>query len=198
MFSIAAVLEKNDCNVFSMDWSSYSTSLFLVARAAVPSLGDLLGRYVQKLGTSKDLKLYGHSMGAHICGIAGEKLGGDVPLIVGMDPALPLFSLDEPSERLDPSDARFVQVIHTCAGFLGFEDPIGHADYYPNGGAAQNGCGVDIIGTCAHSRSYQYFGESIRTGNFLARRCDSYEDYEGRVCDGNEVSFMGGFDVDER
>lgn len=39
------------------------------------------------------------------------------------------------------TDAEFVDVIHSCAGILGFKNPIGHIDFYPNGGGApQPGC----------------------------------------------------------
>lgn len=45
------------------------------------------------------------------------------------------------SHRLDPGDAKFVDVIHTCGGALGFAKSIGTADYYPNGGTpSQPGC----------------------------------------------------------
>lgn len=51
------------------------------------------------------------------------------------DPALPLFDVAHLDNRTDPSDADFVDVIHTCAnGFTAFYDPLGHVDWYPNGG----------------------------------------------------------------
>lgn len=42
--------------------------------------------------------------------------------------------------RLSEEDAEFVDVVHTDAGHYGFIKPIGHADFYPNGGTAQPGC----------------------------------------------------------
>lgn len=43
--------------------------------------------------------------------------------------------------HLTSSDAKFVDVIHTDGGIFGFPNPIGHADYYPNGGRPlQPGC----------------------------------------------------------
>ena len=58
--------------------------------------------------------------------------------------------------RLDPSDAAFVDVMHTDAGGvlglevsasggLGLYRPSGHVDFYPNGGKEQPGC-YGIIG----------------------------------------------------
>jgi len=37
------------------------------------------------------------------------------------------------SRDLDPTDAHFVDVLHTGAGVLGQIGPNGHADYYFNG-----------------------------------------------------------------
>jgi hypothetical protein len=69
--------------------------------------------------------------------------------ITGLDPALILFSFNDPAGRLADTDALFVDIIHTCGGWMGFESPIGHADFYPNGGTfTQPGCGLDM--TCRH------------------------------------------------
>lgn len=94
----------------------------------------------------KNVHLLGHSLGAHVAGFVGYKFIGKIGRITGMDPARPDFEvpiLRESKDRLDPSDAVFVDVIHTCAGTVGFVRPIGHADFYPNGGSfRQPGCPV--------------------------------------------------------
>ena len=59
---------------------------------------------------------------------------------IGLDPALPSFSLKNRITRLDSSDAAFVDVIHTNGGQLGFPWSIGHIDFYVNGGALQPRC----------------------------------------------------------
>lgn len=64
----------------------------------------------------------------------------------GLDPALPLFTEGNRDARLDRHDAQYVEVIHTCGGYLGFAVPIGHVDFYPNGGSSQPGCGTDYRG----------------------------------------------------
>lgn len=63
-------------------------------------------------------------------------------IVLGLDPALPGFEIISPIEnRLDKSDAQFVDVIHTCGGVLGYFSDIGHVDFYPNGGVpSQPGC----------------------------------------------------------
>lgn len=43
-------------------------------------------------------------------------------------------------EKLDSSDAEFVDVIHTNALLQGKIERCGHADFYMNGGIVQPGC----------------------------------------------------------
>jgi hypothetical protein len=50
-----------------------------------------------------------------------------------LDPAGPTFSIPNPNNRLDVTDAKFVDVIHTSAGKSGIAQSIGHVDFYPNG-----------------------------------------------------------------
>ena len=90
--------------------------------------------------------IYGHSLGAHIAGYAGAGLGGKISRITAMDAAEPFFQNLPRSVRLDTTDARFVEAIHTDSkNFitslgLGFSEPLGHLDLYPNGGERMPGC----------------------------------------------------------
>lgn len=46
---------------------------------------------------------------------------------LGLDPAKPMFeNMSDKDGTLDPTDADFVDVIHTCAGMLGYSKPLGH------------------------------------------------------------------------
>lgn len=61
------------------------------------------------------------------------------------DPAYPGFDGPNARRRLSKSDAKFVDVIHTNArvglsNAVGIETPLGHADFYPNGGSRMPGC----------------------------------------------------------
>lgn len=60
----------------------------------------------------------------------------------GLDPAGPLiYQFFPPNQRLDPTDADFVDVINTDTTIFGFSKSIGHANFYPNGGKRiQPGC----------------------------------------------------------
>lgn len=99
-----------------------------------------------------------------------------------LDPAKPAFTSKGPGERVDKTDANTVQVIHTSS--IGLDEPIGDADFYPNGGITQPGCSrigkygsmpksISLVGSlvntlnsfsvpaCSHSRAYEYYTESI-------------------------------------
>ena len=87
--------------------------------------------------------------------------------ITGLDPAGPLFEETEAPVRIDPSDARFVDILHTNGGaenggFLGMNAAFGHADFYPHGGRQQPQCGVNF--NCSHGEAYRYYIDSVRTG----------------------------------
>ena len=64
--------------------------------------------------------------------------------ITGLDPAGPAFELARKEVRIYKSDANFVDIIHTNGGnendgFLGMNNAVGHADFFPNGGHTQVG-----------------------------------------------------------
>lgn len=100
--------------------------------------------------------------------------GGKVSKIVGLDPASPLFSLDERDTRLSDDDAEMVEIIHTNAGVLGFASPIGHISFYPNGGFHQAGCMMGDS-SCSHSRAVEFYAESINSPDgFYGWKCHSF------------------------
>ena len=82
------------------------------------------------------LHVIGHSLGAHISGIAAlelkkRKSEWQVDRITGLDPAGPCFRLVDKSMRLDKEHAEFVDVIYSTGGKglklfgPGFSDAIG-------------------------------------------------------------------------
>lgn len=119
----------------------------------VANLTRVVGMYVaekiQELidegqANASRIHVIGHSLGAHIAGFAGAQIKSpQLYRITGLDPALPNFQrFRDPDLRLDPSDAAFVDIIHTSGGTLGNYAPIGMADFYVNGGTPpQPGCG---------------------------------------------------------
>lgn len=157
--------------------------------------------------------LIGHSLGAHISGYVGRYFKGELGRITGLDPAGPLFFTVSSNLSIWKTNAKFVDVIHTCAGILGIVEPKGHIDYYPKfGSCPQAGCEVkDIIFlckdfwfkciyiyynkcalvTCSHNRAIEMYAKSIRDAHlYKAYECP-YQIIKGKnQCNGSNESFQ--------
>lgn len=105
---------------------------------------------------------------AHIAGVSGKNvLRGRINTIIGMDPAGPLFDVNNPSARLDFRDAEYVESIHTDTTF-GIGATISHVDIFPNNGHTQPGCLTQI---CDHSRAVLFYAEAINSIRLRGNRC---------------------------
>lgn len=177
---------RNDSvNIILVDWSVYSESInYYTVKSKCSVVGAVLGDLLDWMNTEAGLKfstltLIGHSLGAHVAGFAGKTvIKGRIQSICGLDPAMPLFYVDNPKTRLASTDAIYVETIQTNGGLKGFYSPIGKASFYPNGGRSQPGCGFDLDGVCAHYRAVEYYAEAVRlgTGNkFISHKCPNLE-----------------------
>ncbi|XP_013103655.2 inactive pancreatic lipase-related protein 1 isoform X1 [Stomoxys calcitrans] len=191
-------IKRGHVNVFAINWRDQADNIYYLRPArytvqvgrAVAKLIDLLVE--EKNADPKRIHLIGHSLGSHIMGYAGSYTKYRVSRITGLDPARPAFEdCIGPENHLDHTDAEFVDVIHSCAGYLGFKNPIGHADFYPNGGSPpQPGCSEigQIFTGCSHGRSYEYYAESINSDKgFYALPCTSLFDIKGNNCTGDKI-----------
>lgn len=150
------LLKRNSLNVINVDWkkgASFYTMYYVKAVANTPLVGAKITYLVQTLNkvtgvNPQSIHIIGHSLGAHIAGYAGKRLARRNLLlgrITGLDPAKPNFQGANVGARLDKTDAKFVDVIHTNAapfllGGSGYRARLGHIDFYPNGGEYQPGC----------------------------------------------------------
>lgn len=147
-----AYLKKEDCQIIAIDWSNKAKPPYIQAVAAAKPVGTMIGDFIIALLKSQqiilqNLHIIGHSLGSHVAGFVGKHIykvtGNKVPTITALDPAGPWFEMPFVSgnDRLSKTDSLFVNVIHTDGGRLGFKTSIGHADFFPNGGSAdQPGC----------------------------------------------------------
>lgn len=133
------------------------------------------------------------SLSGHAVGHAGKAVTrGRIQVVYALDPAGPLFNLNNPNERVANTDGVYVEVMHTNGGVQGFMDPIGHSDFYPNFGRSQPGCGIDIYGACAHARTVFLYAESINRV-LTGRECTSFADIaDGRCTQTGRTNRMGG------
>ncbi|NWZ11846.1 LIPR3 protein, partial [Agelaius phoeniceus] len=140
-------------NCIAVDWKEGAKGTYVSAVNNIRVLGAEVAYFITALqkmfGYSPyEIHLIGHSLGAHTAGEAGRRIRG-IRRITGLDPAGPYFEGTPPEVRLDPTDANFVDVIHSnaahfpAAGF-GMYNTTGHLDFYPNGGTVMPGC-ADLI-----------------------------------------------------
>ncbi|XP_050314500.1 pancreatic lipase-related protein 2-like [Anthonomus grandis grandis] len=197
---VAALANRNNINVVVIDWSPIATKNYISAQGSVLAVGNFVGDFLIALNSQLNyswdsMTLVGHSLGAHVSGNAGARTGGKVGTIVGLDPAGPLFTKKNINNRLDPTDGAYVHCIHTNTAILGTSYKTGHVNFYPNGGSSQPGCGLDVAGSCAHSRAYEYYAESLNSNNFSAYLCDSYSNYKKGTCSSNTACKLGWYPV---
>lgn len=199
-----ALLELENANIVLVDWQkgaagpsyiSAASNTQLVGRQLALLLMDMISMGLDP----SNVHIIGFSLGAHIAGYAGraiQKKKQKVGRITGLDPANPLFRelLATSLSPLHKNDAKFVDIIHTDgARFfsegLGIFRPIGHVDYFPNGGFDQPGCNhvrgavlashlggsLNTSVVCNHLRAWQLFLESLRASKtgceFLSYPC---------------------------
>ncbi|KAH3772676.1 inactive pancreatic lipase-related protein 1-like [Dreissena polymorpha] len=209
-FMVLAILRQEDANVIAVDWSPGAARVnYLMAAANTRVVGALIAQLLTQLHITAhaqyiDFHLIGHSLGAHISGYAGQRVPG-LGRITGLDPAGPAFENTAESVRLDPTDALFVEAIHTDGDSLihlgfGLKQRVGHVDFYPNGGDDQPGCPANLgqhlfsllsgsieyfssTLACSHVRATDLYTESISSScHFRSQPCDSVANYEAGRC----------------
>ncbi|ODN01918.1 Pancreatic lipase-related protein 2 [Orchesella cincta] len=198
-------------NVVVMDWTPLSTvplNRYPDAAKATKLAGEDLAAFIftllntDNLRSLEDIHILGHSLGAHVAGVTGNRMQGIseeymIERITGLDPAGPCFDTGsgklpaDTEDILDKTDANFVDIIHTnmgniiktVAGRYGSVMAAGHVDFYPNGGEVQEGCSFleNRINYCSHQKSVVYYAQSI-SEKIVACPCDNWESYRSEKC----------------
>ncbi|KAK7794209.1 hypothetical protein R5R35_012533 [Gryllus longicercus] len=199
-----ALLWAEEANVVAVDWAPLAAGpKYAEAVDNTRTVARALAGRVAALAAAglplAQVHLLGFSLGAQVAGQAGALLAQDPRAgrparITALDPARPGFTDVGEAERLDAADADFVAVLHTAAGIVSFEEPLGHADFYPNGGRSpQPACaGQPVHVVCSHLIAPRYFAESVYHARaFRGVRCRSWRDYEAGLCAGGQEAFLG-------
>ncbi|XP_066150637.1 uncharacterized protein [Euwallacea fornicatus] len=180
---------------------------FTAAKNCRP-IGQYSANFIDFLVTKglklQNLHVIGLSLGGQIAGMTGQYVkSGKLPRITALDPAGPLFNGNPIDERLDPTDADFVDVIYTNSGVFGMKYAVGHANFWPNGGTKQPGCTIpEVISRygialnwlvfCNHFRSYQLYTESILSPKSMpAKKCKSNVFFKLGKCRNNDIAYLG-------
>ncbi|XP_045049466.2 lipase member I [Desmodus rotundus] len=147
---VRVLLNQDDMNIVVVDWNQGATTFIYNraiknARKVAVSLSEYIRRLLKHGASLDNFHFIGMSLGAHISGFVGKIFQGQLGRITGLDPAGPKFSGKPSNGRLDYTDAKFVDVIHSDTDGLGIKEPLGHIDFYPNGGKKQPGCPKSIF-----------------------------------------------------
>ncbi|XP_068239883.1 endothelial lipase-like isoform X2 [Palaemon carinicauda] len=210
----SALQTKAPMNILLVDWSNFSRLDYTTAALHTALVGRRLAEFLMFLKNTyprfsgNQVHLIGFSMGAHVSGVAGHLFPG-IARITGLDPAGPNFECVADSLRLDPSDAIFVDNVHTnsgCAvtGHIGYTTPHGDVDFYINGGGEQPGC-RPLIGEflfdslllrwpniCHHTRAIKHYIDSIHAGSpIFGFLCQDYRTYQTGACQNNFRTVFG-------
>jgi len=158
---------------------------YSAAAANVPVVGQRVSDFTTMLRSNNYLAnfdnthLVGMSMGAHVVGYVGANLKSTTGLVVaritGLEPAGPSYQGAAIANRLDPTDAAYVDITHTNQGEFGYLGACGKADYYINlGGPLQPGCNIPqnvAESFCAHGKAIYDFADSIADSTLKGRQC---------------------------
>ncbi|XP_066472474.1 phospholipase A1 member A [Tiliqua scincoides] len=189
---ISSLLKAAPVNVIAVDWVNGATAAYHNAVENVTELALEITSLIRKflaLGVPKtSIHLIGVSLGAHVGGLVGYFYEGSLGRITGLDPAGPKYTRASREERLDPGDALFVEAIHTDADNFGIRIPVGHIDYYINGGRDQPGCprffssGYKYL-ICDHMRAVHFYISALEDScPMMAFPCSSYADFMAGHC----------------
>ncbi|XP_076654929.1 pancreatic lipase-related protein 2-like isoform X1 [Halictus rubicundus] len=188
-------LKRGEYNVILVDWAKLAGLPWYVTavqntRIVGPQVAKLVG-WLDVMGAvpMASVHVIGFSLGAEIAGFMGKALSPrKVGRITGLDAAYPLYMNTGREGHLTAADAMFVDVIHTDGGNFGFPNPLGHVDFYPNGGRPiQPGCNLRSVIrrtiarlineyiVCGHNRSWMLYVESVMNPfGFPASSCPKW------------------------
>ncbi|XP_071760175.1 phospholipase A1 member A [Centroberyx gerrardi] len=190
-----ALLRAEDVNVVVVDWvygASFAYNLVVENYKEVAVQISVLINQLQKHGCKlESFHFIGVSLGAHVSGFVGTLFEGKIGRITGLDPAGPMFKGADTFDRLDPSDAQFVEAIHTDSDYFGISIPVGHVDFFLNGGMDQTGCARSRFASmygyviCDHMRALHVYMSALNGScPLMGIPCFRYEDFlTGRCLD---------------
>ncbi|XP_059050835.1 lipase member H-B-like [Achroia grisella] len=193
---VTALLRKNPI-VLAVDTRPIFRRGYIASASRVKPLAHLLYSFIRNVHQQGyplySIHVIGFSLGAHVAGMTGKLvqkgLRGSLGRIIALDPARPCFM--RPSEyRLNRSDADFVHVVHSSAGVLGLEHPVGDADIYVNGvSVKQPECRDRSISLeCDHAQAWRLYAASVvNERSLMGRKCFSWDQLMSGQCTGNET-----------
>ncbi|EDW66877.2 lipase member H [Drosophila virilis] len=191
-----AYLWRGNFNVIIVDWSRQAMDInYYRVSKQLQSIAASIAKFLRFLHDNtgvpyEQIYLVGHSAGSHVAGLTGKQLRpARLGAIFALDPAgLTQLRLG-PEERLAPTDAIYVESIHTDLKLLGNPqgNQLSQAAIFPNWGRGQPQCpnatATEFDFACDHFAAVYYFAESVRQPNiFGALRCSSLQSILTATC----------------
>ncbi|XP_061703904.1 lipase member H-B-like [Cydia pomonella] len=199
---MSTFLEREDSNVALLNWqglaaavvSNFTESYLKWAAPNARKLGRRLADTLARLSVAglqlERTQLVGHSLGAHVLGLAGNALrqeGMLLPWITALDPAGVGFKGKPKAGRLHAGSAAVVVAVHSDPHKYGYRRALGTVDFWPNyhpRTVRQPGCPVKTgqrfspEDLCSHNRSWQLFAEAVaRPGTLIGSRATNYREW---------------------
>lgn len=132
--NIVLVVDYWDFHRIEYYWMGYNA--FFVSKQIVDVIDKLVIHNNLQLSRTH---LIGFSLGGRMCGMVAAQLKtGKVGKITALDPTFPLVDSEDKFGALDFSDAEMVVVLRTS--LIAYYSPLGHVDFFVNGGYVQPGC----------------------------------------------------------
>ncbi|XP_064167377.1 phospholipase A1 member A isoform X1 [Anguilla rostrata] len=202
------LLHAANVNILVVDWiygASFAyTRVVQNYKEVAVQISILVNELVSHGSSLESFHFIGVSLGAHVSGFVGTLFGGKVGRITGLDPAGPMFKGADIYDRLDPTDGLFVEAIHTDSDYFGISIPVGHVDFFLNGGMDQTGCKRSSFASvlvyfpvygyfiCDHMRAvYVYISSLNSSCPLIGFPCPSYERFLAGQCTDCERIFEG-------
>ncbi|XP_047517186.1 lipase member H-A-like [Pieris napi] len=191
--TIALIYKELGYNTLLLDTNTFTTMEYPRAARFMRPVGKhtakMLADLTQEGLDPKKLELIGLSLGGQTASFIAKNYelltGVKVSRLTGLDPAGPCFRNLGPGDRIDKSDADFVDIIATNIDGYGMAAPVGHVNFYVNGGEYQPG---DVLWTlcnilCSHIRSFTIWISALRNPHsFVGLQCDSVQQAREKLC----------------
>ncbi|KAL0811799.1 hypothetical protein ABMA28_009228 [Loxostege sticticalis] len=196
-FPISAILaneyEARGYNVIIVDNQRFATVHYYLASRLMRPVGKHVAEVLAQLMSSgldpSKLELLGFSLGGQTVSYIARNFqtitGKNISKITSLEPSGPCFRTLDPTERLDASNADFVEVIHTNIDGYGMAARMGHVDFYVNGGEYQPSelLMYPCISTCSHFRVLPLWVSALKNPKqFIALKCDSIQQARDAKC----------------
>ncbi|XP_050351751.1 lipase member H-A-like [Nymphalis io] len=190
---MGAAYENLGYNVLLLDTNMFTTLEYPRAARFMRPVGMHTAKMLVDLTSQgldpKKLEIVGLSLGAQTASFIAKNYrlltGMNISRVTGLDPAGPCFRNLGPEDRLDKTDADFVETVNTNIDELGMAAPVGHVNFYVNGGETQPGELFWILCTslCSHVRAHTVWMTALRYREaFVAIQCDSVQQARNKNC----------------